>query len=336
MSLRPISHSETQTAMECQAKHAFAYTGHLTDGTVLKPKTTPIRLREGRAWGAGVAAYHATADVRNAKVRITAQLSLDAADQQQHGLYDETAHQELEEYLHSLVDHYAAGTERLQLDRLEAEILVAIPSRTGVRQSNRYRLQAFVDGIHVDAEDRLWIVEFKLRKQLTPLSALQLDRQIRWYAWAYQRATGDEVTGVIVDERLNQAPAPVKLNKDGTPSKVQSCRLDDYIAAWQELGHEPDEETVAKLAAKDWQQRHWLLFRPEEIAEAGREVVSAASLISMLDRAELWPVRNPSRMRCPGCAYKDACPDPGDTALVDALYDRDVPKRAREEAANAA
>ncbi len=81
--IRPISHSESSTALDCQSKHAFAYTGRLTGGYALKPKSVAPQLREGRAWGAAVAAWHSTdGDVDRAMVALEATLSLNAADQQ--------------------------------------------------------------------------------------------------------------------------------------------------------------------------------------------------------------------------------------------------------------
>lgn len=332
---RSISHSEASTALDCQAKHAFAYTGHLTGGNALKSKTTHILLRQGRAWGAAAAAFHAEGP-ENARVALQIHLSLDAADQQAAGIYVEAEHTEIEAHLTGLLDDYMRVVDRLPIDRLEHEIQVAAPARTGRRASTRYRFQGFFDGVHTDAQGRVWIVEFKLRKQLTSFEQIALSRQTRWYAWAYHAATGKDVAGVIVDERLNQAPSAVKVNQNGSPSKVQSCRLDDYVAAWQELGAQPDEEIVAKLAARQWQSRHTVLFRPDELTEAGLQIASAANLINQLDTGALFPVRNPSRMRCPGCAYKSICQDPGDTELVDALFNRVPPKREKKELAHAA
>lgn len=328
--MRTISHSEASTALDCQARHAFAYTGQLTNGDALKPKTTHVLLRQGRAWGAAVAALHEMG-AEHARVALTAHLSLASAEQIQAGLFDEAAHRELVTHLNDLLEHYIQTAEPLPINRLEHEIQVAAPARSGTRASTRYRYQAFFDGAHIDSAGRTWIVEFKLRKQLSSLEQIVLSRQTRWYAWAYQATTGKQVAGVVVDERLNQAPSPVKVNKDGTPSKVQSCRLDDYIAAWQELGREPDEEIVAKLAARQWHSRHVVIFRPGELQEAGLQIASAANLINQLDTGALFPVRNPSRMRCPGCAYRDICPNPGDTVLVDALFNRVPAKRDKEE-----
>lgn len=65
---RTISHSEISTALECQARHAFAYTGHLTGGQVLNPRTDRANLRAGRAWGRAVAALHSTSSGEGAAV----------------------------------------------------------------------------------------------------------------------------------------------------------------------------------------------------------------------------------------------------------------------------
>lgn len=333
MNVRPISHSEASTALDCQLKHAFAYTGQLTDGTALKPKTTAPILREGRAWGAAVAAWHSTdGDLERARAVLEIQLSLDAAEQQQAGVYDADEHLALATRIDALLNDYVAEAELIHLDRLERELLVPIPSRTGRADSNRYRLQAYVDGVHTDPDGRDWIVEFKLRGKLTSFELIAKQRQVRWYAWAWRRETGREIAGIIVEERLNAVPALLKLNQNGMPSKVQSCRPDTYTAAFEDLDEEPDPDVVAKLQAKEWMKRHPLVLTLAELDEAGRQLASAGSLIHQLDTGALYPVRNPSPLRCPGCAFRDCCNDPGDVDLIDALFVRSTPKRLRSEA----
>lgn len=332
MSLRPISHSEASTALDCQSKHAYAYTGQLTGGDALKPKATAPVLREGRAWGAAVAAWHSTSgDIERARAALEIQLSLDAADQEKAGVYDADEHAALSKHIHDLLNDYVTEADLIQLDRLERELLVPIPSRTGRSDSNRYRLLAYVDGVHTDPDDRDWVVEYKLRKKLTAFELIAKARQIRWYAWAWRKETGREIAGIIVEERLNAVPSPVKLNQNGTPSKVQSCRPDAYIAAFGDRDDEPDAEVVAKLQAKDWMKRHPLVLTPAELDEAGKQLASVGSLIHQLDTGALFPVRNPSPLRCPGCAFRDICGDDGDTELVDALFERRPPKHERKE-----
>lgn len=333
MSTRLISHSEAAALLDCQVKHAFAYTGVLTDGRTLKPKTAAPVLRQGRAWGAAVAAWHANQDgepIEQGLTAIALSLELDALDQRDNGTYDATEHEQTEDHLKALLLDYAIDAEPLNLTRLEHKLHVGIPSRTGKQTSNRYRLLAFLDGVHTDEEGRDWIVEFKCRKRLSDFDMVAKARQTRWYAWAWHKKTGRRIAGVLVDERLNATPSPVKLNKDGSPSKVQSCRPDAYLKAFENRENGADLDVLQKLQSKQWQRRHVLLLTPTEIDEAGRQLASVGSLIHQLDTGSLFPVRNPSPMRCPGCAFKDVCVDPGDTDLVDALYLRRTPKRDKE------
>lgn len=336
MSVRLISHSEASTLLDCQFKHAFSYTGQLT-GDALKPKSTAPQLRAGAAWGAAVAAFHANAgDIDHAKAALEIRLSLDAAEQQQFGTYDAEEHTELANHLLALVDDYALEAKPLSLTRPEHKLEVPIPSRTGKRASNRYRLECYLDGVHTDEDGRDWIVEFKLRKRLTDFELLAKARQTRWYAWAWRCETGRPIAGVIVEERLNALPAEMKFNKDGSPSKVQSCRPDTYRAAVAGCIDPPDSDVLAKLESKVWQKRTPFVLTDAELDEAGRQLASVGFLIQQLDSGLLYPVRNPSPMRCPGCAFRDICVEPGDTELVDALFERRPAKRERKEAADAA
>jgi hypothetical protein len=335
MNLRSISHSEASTALDCQQKHSFGYTGVLTGGDALNPKTVAPQLREGRAWGRAVAAWHEHAGqldaTEHAVTALAIALSLDAAEQQQHGVFDEDAYETLKRQMTGLLGDYIAHAEPLPLTRPEYELNVAIPSRTGIRLSNRYHLQCFLDGVHTDDQDRDWIVEFKLRGRLQSFEQISLSRQLRWYAWAWREHTGRSIAGMIVDERLNEIPSEVRFNQNGAPSKVQSCRPDTYQAA---CSH-PDPDVLAKLQAKRWEQRHVLLLLDGELDEAGWQLASTAYLIQQLDTGRLYPVRNPSPVRCPGCAYREICGNPHDTELVDALYERRPAKRERKDVPNA-
>src|SRR5262245_31274066 len=55
---RRLSYSEISTALTCTARWDFAYGGRLAGDALADRYIKPI-LRDGRAWGAGVAAYHA-------------------------------------------------------------------------------------------------------------------------------------------------------------------------------------------------------------------------------------------------------------------------------------
>lgn len=339
MSLRAISYSEGSTLLDCQAKWDFSYGDQLA-GSSLKSKETPVLLRDGRAWGRAVAAYHGTGEGDalhdDAIPALVEALEEDAAEQKEAGFYDADAHREKAAELRAMLEHYCENSELLPIDHLEQELLVPLPSRTGNGNSSRYRLQVFFDGVHVDAEGRTWLVEFKLRTQLSSLDLIASSRQIRYYAWAYRKETGTDVAGVIVDERLKAIPKPPKILQSGKPShdKRQITTPELYERACREAGgEEPKAETVEALGARRWQQRESIFLTDTEIEEAGRELVSLGLQVQALDSHKVYPVRNPSRARCPGCFYREICNAPHDAALVDVLFDRRPPKHDREESA---
>ena len=323
--------------MECQASWDFTYGGHLA-GDALKPRATAPRLREGRAWGAAVAAWHANADLGPMPAFVPAvkaledSLAEDAAEQKDAGVYIPEDHAEFSARLGSLLVHYTETADQLSIDRLEDRLLVGIPSRNGGRKSTRYRFEGYVDGVHVDEQDRTWVKEYKLRGRLSSLDQVQKSRQIRRYAWAYREIYGVDPAGVIVDERWNEIPKPARILVSGKPShaKDQLTTSALYVEACGSAGDKPKVDVIEALDARRWQARHVVVFRPRELDETGRELVSAARLIQQLDSGDLFPVRNPSPSRCGGCAFKEICDEPTDD-LVDAYFWRVPPKRDRSD-----
>lgn len=372
--LRAISYTEGSTLLTCQAQWDFKYGGRLA-GDALKPKETPIILREGRAWGAAVGAFHA-AEVDRLDVGIVAlakALEEDAEQQKKAGFYDADVHRDLAAKLRAELAHYAEladpgdwRTQPLNLTRLEHELMVALPSRSGEGKSNRYRLQVFFDGIHIDEEGRAWIVEFKLRSKLSSAEQIANSRQIRYYAWAWFMATGQMVTGVIVDERLNELPKParwvkpkrkdegivvtqeqaaamgapmseaedrsiaqgkIELRRTVSHAKEQLTTPDRYEAACGEAGVEPEPEVVEALASRRWSMRERIFLTEREITEAGEELVSLGLQVAAFDAERNYPVRNVKPQNCNGCRFKEICNSPEDAAVVDVLFDRVPPKR---------
>jgi hypothetical protein len=357
--IRSLSYSELSTALTCQARHAFQYTGHLTNGQTLKRRQIARILSDGRAWGAAVASWHAFRDDPTlfgayspligkmaAHSALRASYELDVIEQLELSVHVSIEDQvERQEQLGAILDHYMATAERmLGLTRIEGELSVPIPSRTGQRPSSRYRFVGLLDGFLPDlVDEKEWLVEFKLRTKLTPVKFIQLSRQIRWYAWARQRETGQPIVGAIIDERLMDAPKPPRLviarrKGEGINGRVPShatdqlCTAADYVALCNEYGVYPVEDTVNALEARVWQQRVPILFRPGELDEAGQELVSAAKLIRDLDSGELYPVRNAQPQLCRSCRFVEACPAPDDALYIDTIYERTVPKRLRDQA----
>lgn len=353
MSTRDISYSEITAALDCQAKHDFQYGDQLA-GSSLKPKTDAPRLSQGKAWGAAVAAWHsnfrqgtlfAKAEAWAAGLEALVRSLDEAAERQkQHGLFDRDEYEETLARLTNMLEHYATTTEPLPLEGLEDELYAPIPSRGGQRRSSKFKLRTYVDGL-IRTDAGVWLVEFKLRVSLTPVDLIALSRQIRWYAWAYREVTGTPVVGVLVDERWNEVPKRARLVKarrkvNGDYPLVPSHATNQittpelYVAACEERHEDPKLETMEALGTRQWQQRQPVMFRESELEEAGREMVSAALQISMLDSGELYPLRNPKRPNCNGCRFKEVCPNPDDQSLIDVLFDRRPAKRNREEEAN--
>jgi hypothetical protein len=346
VSERLLSYSEVSRAMTCQAQWDFSYGGHLA-GSALKAKRTAPLLSGGRAWGAAFAAYHACLGIEGvnagqaAREALADSLEDDADRQREFGVHDQAEHDKLYDHLLGVLMHYIYSSEAWVADRIvEHELLVPIPSRTGVRASNRYKLLAYIDATR-QRDGRPWLVECKLRKQLTSVEFIQLSRQLRIYAWAWWQQTGIKPAGVEVHERLNEVPkaprmvlAPGQKGPDGkripSHAKDQMCTADAYEELCGEFGIDPKPETVEALRTRKWHQVVPIIFRDGELEEAGRELTSGGKLIQMLDSGELFPVRNSKPQNCRGCAFREICPAP-DPALVDALFERTPAKRDRSE-----
>lgn len=335
--IRAISWSEASTYLKCAAAWDFQYGGRLA-GSALKPKDTPPLLREGKAWGRAVAALWEAwgkepLAAKFGRGELLSALEVDAQQQVEAGVYDPDAHKAMEERMVAIFDHYVCTTAPLSLERPEHELLVRLPSRSGKGFSNRYRFHCFFDGLHTDEDGRTWIVEFKLRSRLSSLEQIANSRQIRYYAWAWLIETGQQVAGVIVDERLNEVPKPPRILKSGKPShaKDQLTTPEAYEAACLDCGEAPHVDVLEALEARRWQARHRIFLTEAEIEEAGQELVSLAKQIQALDAGEVYPVRDVRQQNCAGCRYREICNSPGDTDLVDFLFQRTPPKRERPE-----
>jgi len=365
--IRAISFTESSNVLTCQAQWDFNYGGHLA-GDCLKPRAVPTRLQEGSAWGAGVAAFHAAEvdKVDAGIVALTTKLDEEAEKLNAKGVYDADAHRAMASKLRALLEQYGAEEESRPvplagLGDLEQELLVPLPSRSGKGDSSIYRLQVFFDGVLEDEEGRIWLVEFKLRETLSALELITNGRQIRYYAWAWEREHGRPVAGVIVDERLNAQPKPPKIvnSKKGegievevdvldketkeptgekkmqwkAPSKdkAQLTTPDLYEAACEEYGVKVDEEMVAALRDRRWSQRERVFLRPREIEESGTELISLGRQVAALDSGQTYPVRNVKPQNCNGCRFREICNDPHDQELVDSLFDRRPAKRNRTD-----
>ena len=333
---RLLSYSELKTAMDCLARWDFAYGGRLA-GSALRSRRIAPRLSEGRAFGAAAAEWHAQSSslLANWLAHQAAAESLEADFDEMRAAGVPVTAGELSEAhsrISAVLDHYMATAEPMPLTRLEDELDVPLPSRGGVRGSNRYRFTGRIDGFAPDELGHQWIVEFKLRGQLMPAWLIQLSAQLRWYSWALGRQQGDQFpVGVLVEERLNGFPLPARILKSGQPSKDQAQHTTGelYRQACAETGAEVDELVAEMFDRRQWQQRTPIVFRPGELEDAAAELVGAARLIAALDAGEIVPIRNASRAHCSGCQFREICPAPSDRLFVESLFERIPAKRDR-------
>lgn len=329
---RTLSHTELRSLTRCEAEWDFHY-GDTLAGASLKPKVTAPRLREGRMWGRAVAAWHQVGEqtpeaLDVARMALQAAFEEDAEEQHEAGTFDPEAAAAMADKLHAILTHYAATSTPLTLTDPEGEF--------DVEADGGLRFMGKVDGLHRD-DAGLWVVEFKLRGSLTSFEQLAVDRQGRRYAWAWERMTGERIAGVIWDERLNAAPVPPTTLKSGKPStdKRQFTTPDLYRAACEAAGIEADDDVAATFGLRKWQQRERIIFRPDELLEVEREIEALAHRVHDLE-AGRYPIRAAVRQVCGGCDFREVCPNPHDTELVDALFRRAPAKRNREEAPVAA
>ena len=336
---RSISPTEIESVNTCEAQHDFRYVGRLA-GHTFKAKTIGPLLSQGKAWGQAVAAWHSwygdTPLARmNAQHVLRETFLNDVTVQRLNGVFvaPELIVESLDR-LGTMLDDYMEREDKLEgLTRLEHEYLVPIPSRSGKGSSNRWRFQGFIDGFVVDGNGYEWLVEFKLRSRLTPAQIIRRSRQVRFYAWARRKETDRQIAGVIVDERLNDIAKPVKVvgGASRRPSEEVAQRTSErlYREACAALGTSPSEKMLGALRARVWGNRVAIPFRPSELDEAGRELVSAAEKIRELDMGHRYPLRNAKAMICRFCDFNDICDNPRDDRYTATQFDFTVPKRFR-------
>lgn len=324
--VRIFSYSQATSALECPVAFDLGYVGQLTDGHALRKRTPHSRLTAGRVWGAAIQTWHASGGSLSLALAAGAE-ELTANENEIHergGLVSAEDNAEVWGSVEQALRFYATQHTTIPLVEKEAKLFVTA--------TRGYRLEAYVDGVWKDDAGRTWLYESKFRSTLTDYDQITRSRQLWWYAWAWRKQHGEAPVGAVMEEVLNETPNPVRFNKDGKPSAVQSCTPIEYVDACARFGVEPNERTLEALRAKRWAQRVEVLFTPRGIGLAGRQVRAAANLIGMYDRGVLAPIHNPSNQRCKGCSFKDVCLDPSDAGVVDALFERVPPARERTEA----
>jgi hypothetical protein len=347
---RVLSYTEVSTALTCEAQWDFKYGDKLAGSSLNSKRLAPV-LGLGRAWGAGMAAWHEIHGPHQLTIEdevLAPEVAAESAiltslhrDMTEGGLAADDAIAGHVQTLLTGLELYAAHTTPLvPFDRAEHKIVVPLPSRGGKRNSNRYRFEARVDGVN-ETSQGVWLAEFKYRGRLTPVRLIARGRQPRHYAWAWREKYERDVLGIYVDETLRVPVLPPRLVKgkrkaDGlVPShaKDQHTTARWYQAVCAEHGVDPDPDTFTALAQRVWTQRVPIIFRRGELDEAGRELVQAAKKVSDLDHGAP-PLRNVGRSTCDFCDFDVICDNPRNALDVEQHFTREPPKRDRPQLAH--
>lgn len=104
-----------------------------------------------------------------------------------------------------------------------------------------------------------------------------------------------------------------------------------YIAACEQAGVEPKQETVEAFDARVWHRRVHILFTPAQLDAAWRDIQTAALLIDELDAGYLSPVRNGSVKNCNSCRFSSICDEPDNDFVITQSFERGTPKRLMGE-----
>lgn len=309
--------SQLNSWLQCQQRHDFEYVGYYHEGNILVPRMISSTLRDGQAFGIGAAHYHEHGDLGNAILEIGIFYSKEIEELVNLGVpvSEEDFQESMMEVMTSLERH-AKLAPQIHIINPEFEMEVTFPEYRGVRIT----LVGHLDGVHVDKYEHNYPVEFKLRSQINDLWMIYIMRQIRWYSVLYQHHTGTAPHGLIYDETIKGEYSPVKINNDGSVSKVQSCKLEDYLDACENINQKPDDKVIDSLKKKVLHQRHMIPLSDYELKNIANEIWSCVQQFIDFIVSKRMPVRDPNKAFCRNCAYRMICPNPEDTELAKAEF----------------
>lgn len=183
---------------------------------------------------------------------------------------------------------------------IERELQVPIRGWSGYR--------AFIDyvGTHKPT-GQTWLIDWKFRKQFTPMESEEVNLQNASYQYLLQRH-GIKTVGSISGQILAKLPSWPTLNKNGTMSraKIASDWL-TYESALLEAGLNPDDyrdEMEDKLDT-EWIRFNRAFRSPEEVKYTWKNVIQAAAWDMARSRMQI--TRNMGYMNCNTCWSRDFC-----------------------------
>lgn len=191
--------------------------------------------------------------------------------------------------------------------------------------------QGRVDLIVQDSQGRYWIVDHKTAGQLwDDTSFLELDEQMKSYAWAIQFVLGIKVAGVIYNELYKGFAAPpqrLKTTRKGlsfSTSKQQDTSFELALETFRtedraafKAGLYDPYLTWLKEEGRQYIRRNRISYTQETLAELGDQICYEA--IDMLSDPYIY--RNPNKWNCKWCDFRTPCLAMADGQPVDWIKD---------------
>jgi len=307
MRKRYISKNEIRTLLDCEAKWGFKYDDKLA-GDALEPILLPARITEGGHWDRIIKAYNHGEPYNDILTMMAMTIEDFELRLKLIALLSRYSKKYPPMHSHTVEPYYVSLYPHLDVTIQPDDAVYEWPGNEGAAK---------------------WFVEYKLRGSLTSVEYLQRDLQGMLYVYG-ARVNGEDIKGVIYDETLNEEPPTINYNKDGRPSKRQTCTAEEYAQACYDSGIDPDPEVVVKLETRRIHQRVMIEHFSYDLEDMERYLKSIYSHITYLEQGLLYPARVRNPIICRSCEYNSICEHP-EPDLVDFTFKRKPAKRNRTD-----
>ncbi len=175
------------------------------------------------------------------------------------------------------------------------------------------KLKGFIDAVVQHSDGRVLLLDWKIHKDLYPLSAVQMDKQLYVYAAVCQRVLGIQLDGAAQVQIRSTLPARPKLNKDksGTKADDYNARLGQTTAATLErdFAHLSASERMTALlryADKIVDETDFLSFSKVDVRNADRVLKIVLARAHQMDNDDTYlPILN--AYACRACEWQGHC-----------------------------
>lgn len=286
MNLNATSYSELSVLAECETKWQYKY---------LKR----IRGEQSTAQARGSAIHEAVAQWWDEPT-----LYMDEINPWPEGAPDDPEEVETVEWLlRRYEEHHGPGRDAGSLRMIGHELYFEAPV-----PGTNVILRGYVDGLALDLQGGMWLIERKTMKDWQRLDLLEVDQQISLYIWLAQ-VIGLPVKGVIFDAIRTyrwkpEKPTLTDIEVELLATYPKMGLLSKKLLREKAKQVQAADPGVERPAAESFHVA-WLDRSPEHIAEALADVQAGAQRRALLANGAR-PQRNLGR-HCGWCDHKPDC-----------------------------